>query len=392
MKKNNKIFQLILILAKEKKVIIWITLLAAFLAVIYSLLTPQIWTSKTTFKPDASSSMSLPFNVSGLGGIMSSLIGGGSNDAQGTLIILNSRTFSESVIRKFKLIPYFKIEEPDTLKAMDKALERFRGKMRGISLNTENGLFSVSISSKSKELSKSIAEYYISQLDVYNREVKLTKGKRNRQFFEQRVAAVRNDIDSLSIAMKDFQQKNKAIDVTSQTSSVVSLYADVVSQKMIADMELDVARQNYDANSPVVKNLLQRQELFNKKITELEKGSSNIKPGYIIDIDKIPDLTQKYTQLMINLEIQKKVFEYIYPQFEAAKIEELKDMPTIEVIDPPSLAGMRSAPRRAIICIFASFLGFLLSLCVAFVNYQIEHNREIVNQIKVSLFGGKTKN
>jgi len=39
--------------------------------------------------------------------------------------------------------------------------------------------------------------------------------------------------------------------------------------------------------------------------------------------------------LTLNIEIKKKVIEYIYPQYELAKLEELKDMPTFEVIDSP---------------------------------------------------------
>ncbi len=37
------------------------------------------------------------------------------------IYIMQSRKFQEEVIRKFNLIPYYKINEPDTLKAMELA-------------------------------------------------------------------------------------------------------------------------------------------------------------------------------------------------------------------------------------------------------------------------------
>ncbi len=36
----------------------------------------------------------------------------------------------------------------------------------------------------------------------------------------------------------------------------------------------------------------------------------------------------QYAQMMLNLEIEKKIIEYLYPQFELAKLEEVKDLPT----------------------------------------------------------------
>jgi tyrosine-protein kinase Etk/Wzc len=390
MEKNKRIFEITLIFAKQKHIIIWPTVIVAIAAVAFSLLTPQKWTSTTTFKPDASSSMSLPIDISGLGGVMSSLIGGSSGDAQYSLIILNSRSLNEKAIRKFNLIKYFKISEPDTLSAMDMALKKLKATVVKTSLNDENGLLKVSATTENKVLSKNIAEFYLTELDKYNREFKLTKGKRNRRFFESRSSEVRNVIDSLTIVLRDFQKKNKAIDISAQTSSLVTLYADIVSQKMILDLELDVARLNYSAESPVVKDLTQRQKLMADRIKDMEKNTASVKPNYIIDIDSIPDLAQKYAQLMMNLEIQKNVYEYIYPQYEAARIEELKDMPTLEVVDYPRLAGMRSYPKRGMICVVAVFLGFFFSLGLALIKDQIEKNQVIVKQILETIFKGKS--
>ncbi len=389
MEKRNNLFSLLLVFAQQRKIIIWITLIVAIIAVIYSLLTPQIWTSSVAFKPDATSS-SVSLNVPDLSGIMSSFIGGSSSDAQSALIILRSRTLNEEIIRNFKLLQYFKIAESDTLKAMDIALEKLKAKILKVMLNEENGLIQLSVSTKDKILSKKIADFYLNRLDEYNRTLKFTRGKRNRQFLQSRVISVRKDIDSLATALRDFQKKNKAIDMTSQRDAIVSLYSDAVSQKMIVDLELEMAKQNFESTSPVVKDLAYKAKIVAGRVKELEKSSGQIKPSYILDIDNIPDMSLQYSQLMINLEIQKKVFEYIYPQFEAAKIDELRDMPSIEVIDYPQLAGLRSKPRRARICIFATLIAFIFSLILAYIKDKIDQNKEIVHQIIHTIFSKKS--
>lgn len=389
MEKRKNILDLLLIFARHKKMIIIMTLIVAVASVINSLLTPEIWTSRATFKPDAASA-GMTINVGDLGGIMSSLLGSSPGDAQSALIILRSRTLNEDVVRKFNLIPYFKIKETDTLKAMDMALETMKGEILDTSLNIENGLLSLTVSTKDKQLSKDMAEYYLTRLDNYNRKLKLTKGKRNRQFLESRVHSVRADIDSLANALRDFQKKNKAIDVTAQMTSIISLYSEAASQKMIADLELEMAQQNYKTDSPLLNELKIRQKIISDRIRDLEKSSVQVKPSYIIDIDLLPDLTLQYTQLMINLEIQKRVFEFIYPQFEAARIEEMRDMPTIEVIDHPRLAGQRSRPRRAWMCISATLLAFLGSLMLAYIKHYMELNSATVKQIKAAILNRKS--
>ncbi len=71
------------------------------------------------------------------------------------------------------------------------------------------------------------------------------------------------------------------------------------------------------------------QLVIEEKIKSLEKSGSDLVPEYIVQIDKIPDLAMQYAQMMLNLEIEKKIIEYLYPQFELAKLEEVKDLPTL---------------------------------------------------------------
>ena len=51
----------------------------------------------------------------------------------------------------------------------------------------------------------------------------------------------------------------------------------------------------------------------------------------------------------------------MFPQYEQAKIEEVKDLPTIEIIDKAVPAGKRSKPKRAKFCILSFFISLFLS-------------------------------
>ncbi|NLW18466.1 MAG: hypothetical protein GXY81_02120 [Candidatus Cloacimonetes bacterium] len=376
-KREFDFFELIRILLKNRKFIIIFVAVVSVAAIVYSLLTPQIWSSGASFYVVGDQSTGLPFDIKGLGGLTSSLLSAdNSQSAINSVSAMKSREFSEGVIRRFDLIKYYKITENDSLKAMDLALKKLRKKTMSIGYNTSTSLVTVSAETKDRRLSKDIVDYYLAQLDVYNREQKVTKGRMNREFLEHRVQDTRAEVDSLLLAVKDFQTKHNAIDIETQTASLIGSYADVISAKMQADIELDLARKNYAADSPIVADLKARSEALGRQIRELEAGSTAVKPRYLIDIASLPNLGNQYAQLKLNLAIKEKVFEFLYPQYEAARLEELRDMPTLEILDSPRESGMRVRPKRALLCVIAFGLAFVVAVLLTLVKNAFEQNKD----------------
>lgn len=374
-KREFDLFELVRILLKNRGFILVFVGIVAIAAVIYSLVTPQIWSSQASFYAVGESSSSLPINIPGLSGLTSSFFGGtGGVDSQNFLTVMNSRTFGEDVIRKFDLIKYFKLTQPDSLARMDKALEKLRENMVSLGLDDNTGLIRVSVESKSKSLSRGIAQYYVEKLELYNREQKLTKGKMNREFLETRVTETKAELDSLILAVRDFQARNRAVALEAQSTALIEAYSRIIAEKISLDIEYELARQNYASGSPQLSEMETRRAELSRQIREMESSSDNLKPRYLIDIASLPNLSSQYAQLKLNLEIKSKVFEYLYPQFEAARLDELKDMPTLEILDSPREAGIRVRPRRAIICVVATLIAFILAALIVLVKAVLVNN------------------
>jgi len=385
-KREFDFFELIRLIIRNRKFIIIFVAVVSVAAVIYSLVTPQIWRSTATFYVIGDQTSSLPFNIEGLSGLTAGLMGTtNSQNAISAVIAMNSRQFSEKVIRHFNLIDYYKITTKDSLKAMDSALKMLHTKTMKIGSDPETGLVTVSADTKDKKLSRDIVNYYLQQLDIYNREEKITRGKMNREFLEARVNETRAEIDSLLLALKDFQQRHNAVDIEAQTSSLIKSYSDIIATKMSTDIELELARKNYAENSPIVLELKDRSEALAKQIKQLEAGKEPLKPRYLIDIGSLPDLATQYAQLKMNLEIKSKVYEFLYPQYEAAKLEELKDLPTLDILDTPREAGLRVRPKRAVMCIIAFALAVVASIIIVLIKNALELNKERWQEIKKEL-------
>ena len=357
--KQIDILDILLILTKHKKFIFFTTLIVSITAVIFSLVTPEYWVSTTTILPsqEQKSTFSLG-GASSLFGLGSSFLGGSLNvNGLDFITIMNSRTFSEDVIEKYDIVEYFKIEDSDSLVAKELALKGFRNKIRSIGMDEETGLISISIETKDKFLSMEIANYHWQKLEKYNVEIRMSKGRQKRMFLEKRINEVQDVITILSKDYLQFQQNNNIVEIENQTTMLIALYADLIAQKTTKEIELEYSKQIKDVNNPILNKLRKEIEIVNDKIAELEISNSEDNK-YILSLDDMPELALEYMNLKMNLEIQEQLFSFLYPQFEQAKIEEVKDLPTIEVIDRAIPSGLRSKPKRAMNCILA-FIGAL---------------------------------
>lgn len=391
MKNELGFLDLLLLIVKDKKLVIWMTLLSALLAIGYSLITPKYWKSTAIILPVSDSE--------GLGSFSTNLMdiaGGGflktpkSEQAIDFIAVMKSRSFREKVVNEFNLIKYFKITNPDPAEAMELAVKGLGEKVLKTSFDEESYLVSVTAETRSKQLSLDIARFCVNQLASYNQNNRMSKGRQKREFLQTQVESNMREADSLAKAIRDFQIKNKAIAIDKQTESLVSLYSDQAAAYMQSEIEYDLAKKQYSETSPVVLNLADRLKVQSQKLGEIESSNTKLVPKYLLQIDTIPDLSMQYAQLMINVEIKKKVIEYIYPQFELAKLEELKDLPTFEIIDPPQLPGLRSKPRRAIIVVLVTIAAFLMA-CVAVLikEFVFTQNKAKVNEIIRTLFNRK---
>ena len=392
MNKNGLgLLDIMLVIAKRKYLVITICCLVAIAAIIYSLVVPQYWESKATIMPIAESG-----GLSSLGGGIMDILGSGLlqtdkyDMAVDFIYIMQSRKFQEEVIRKFNLIPYYKIDEPDTLKAMELAVKQLSESTMQIFYDQKTYLVNIIAETKNKELSRQIVQYHLDSLNKYILHSKMSKGRQKREFLEKQVNNHLQTVDSLSTQIRDFQKTNRSIDITQQTQAQLELYSEIVSEYMQTEIEHSLALSQYSSDSPAVIALAEKMQLLKQKIKSLENSGSDLVPEYIVQIDKIPDLAMQYAQLMLNLEIEKKIIEYLYPQFELAKLEEVKDLPTFEVYDAPQLAGIRSKPKRALTVVLSTVAAFILSCVLALIVESLQgENKEKITAITTALFHKK---
>lgn len=352
---------------KNRRLILAIVSIAAVAAVIYSLLTPEIWSSEATFYALSDKKMEFSLANSDLSSLVTDLMQeSAQNDVMISLSILGSRTMSEDVIRHFDLIRYFKLAKSDSLVNLDIAIKKL-SKMVKISYDEESFLVTLRVETKSKSLSQRIAAYYLARLDDYLQNESMVKGKRNRIFLEQRITEVRAEMDSLQMAISSFKSEHKAVDLQQQSQELISQYSELLAQKMKLEIDLVLARESYAQDSPLVAGLERQISETTRQIQDLESSHREDTPLFRLDLEQIPSLSAQLTRLELQASVLNTVHNYMLPHYEDAVMEEQKSMPRLEIVDHPREAGRRVRPRRAIICLVSTIVAGFLALFIALI-------------------------
>ena len=104
------------------------------------------------------------------------------------------------------------------------------------------------------------------------------------------------------------------------------------------------------------------------KLDELSIQYSKIESGnndFLLAFENVPDLGRLLARLMRDVRIQNEVYLLLQQQYYKEKIQENRDIPTIEVLDEAIPPLKASAPRPVFSSLLSGlFIFFILALII----------------------------
>jgi uncharacterized protein involved in exopolysaccharide biosynthesis len=296
--------------------------------------------------------MNLPFEIPSIGGLTV-----GPSDIY--IAIMRSRNVRENIIKKFDLKDYFEVDYiEDALQALDGITEIDK---------TEENFIVVKCTERSPEFAQQLVSAYLDELDRVNREVRHTSATYTREFIEKRLQQAEKDLQDAADRLVEFQKKYGVIDLENQVKAQIEITAQLRSQLILAEIERDVLQHVLSSGHSKLKSIELRVAEMQAQLQKLSAGAEQADHDLILAVNDIPELGKKYLFLQRDIEVQKTIYQLLMQQYEQAKIQEAKDSPTIQVLDPPSLAQKRTKPKRAIIVITSAIVSFFLSLLIIWI-------------------------
>jgi capsule polysaccharide export protein KpsE/RkpR len=273
--------------------------------------------------------------------------------------IVGSESVQDGLIYKFDLKKVYrdsKIED-----ARKDLAER-----TDVSEDRKSGIISIGVTDHDAKRAAAMAQTYVDELDRLVAQVSTSSARRERMFLEGRLQKVKADLDTASKNFSDFASKNTAIDIPAQGKAMVEAAATLQGELIAAQAQLSGLQQIYTNNNVRVRSAAARVDELKKKLneiggqgtqTDLEKENS-LYPS----IRKLPLLGVTYADLYRETKIQETVYELLTQQYELAKVQEAKEIPTVKVLDPAIVPTKKSFPPRAAIIVLGTMLAITLTM------------------------------
>ncbi|MDD5529977.1 MAG: Wzz/FepE/Etk N-terminal domain-containing protein [bacterium] len=361
MDKKIELIDYIRVLFRYRKLIFWNTFIVTVFALIISFVIPKKYTATTSLLPplpgtDILSNMqtSMFGNLRGIPGLTSTT----SSDLFAA--ILKSNTVIDSVITECKLMKVYKTK---TFKDTRKRLICYTS----ISIS-EEGIVGINTTADSPKLAKIILDSYIKNLDLVNKNLVMSTGKRNRIFVEKRLEEVKNKLKSIEDSLCKFQELHKTISIQDEIKPVLEGIADIKAKIISNEVTLGMLREYATEENPEVVRINSESKELNNKLhkMEYEKDNSHFGIGFSVPLNNLPEVSLEMARLIRDVLIQEKVLSLLTEQYELARSQEIKDTPTINILEPPTVPEKKSFPKRSVIISVAFILSFFISIFLAF--------------------------
>ena len=268
--------------------------------------------------------------------------------------ILGSRTVQDKLILQFGLKKLY----------WDRRMEDARkdlAERTGVSVDRKSQIITITVSDRSPQRAAAMAQAYVSELNRLVAELSTSSARRERVFLEGRLQAVGQDLETAEKEFSQFASKNTAIDIKEQGKAMVDAAAALQGQLIAAESQLEGLRQVYADNNVRVRTVKARIDELERQLEKIGgKGESTSSlPSQPSDtmypsIRRLPLLGVEFADLYRRTKVQEAVFETLTKEYEMAKVQEVKEIPTVKVLDAPDIPDKKSFPPRSFIVFFGT--------------------------------------
>jgi uncharacterized protein involved in exopolysaccharide biosynthesis len=160
---------------------------------------------------------------------------------------------------------------------------------------------------------------------------------------EERLAIVRKELDDRGRELSEFSRKNRTVDVKEQTRAMVDAAANIQGDIIALRSEEKGLRQMYKPEDIKVRTLRARIAELERQMSAMDGSFGAVKaPGF----QALPSLGMTYTDLYRKLKVQESIYEILTKQYELAKVQEVRAIPTVRVLEEADLPERKSGPQR----------------------------------------------
>jgi tyrosine-protein kinase Etk/Wzc len=350
------LLDLLTILAYRRRFLFWFSTFAAILATIVVFLLPNKYTAVTVVLPPIQNSTLSPNLLAQMSNSPTLITSAASSlgirsPGEMYVALIRSRTVEDALIQRFGLMArYHRQKLSDARLAFEKRST--------VMLGAKDGLIRITVTDGDPTMAAEIANGYVAEFRKFSASLAYTEASQRRLFFQQQLTEVNSNLSAAEEALKKTEQSTGAVQLDSQTRSLVASAATLRGSVTEKEVELQAMQMYATEDNPQVQ-LVERQILALKdQLREL--GGSGYDPAsdVILPRGTVPQAEFDYLRALRDVKYYETIADLIGNQFELAKLDEARQGANIQVADAAVPPDKRSSPKRMLTVFLATVIAF----------------------------------
>ena len=344
---------LLIKLARRKFLILGLPFAFAVVAALITLALPNIFLATAQIMPPQQGQSTASAMLNQLGGLANSASGwlGIKNPSDVYVGLLSSRTVADNLIQRFDLKKHYDLP---TFEKSRLTLERNTSVKTG-----KNGLISISVEDWEPKFSAVLANAYIEELDKLLGSLAVTEASYRRIFFEQ---ALKKSVDALAEAEVKLKtaldvKGLASVEIAGQaiTETIARLRAYITAKEIqLASMKAFVTPDH-----PEYKRVAEELASMRSELSRLENGTG---VGAKDSDSGDGQAGVANFKLLREVKYHQMLQDILTKQYEAARLDESKNIPIVQVVDKAIEPESKVWPARTRIVVVAAVAGLLAAV------------------------------
>jgi protein involved in polysaccharide export with SLBB domain/capsule polysaccharide export protein KpsE/RkpR len=353
------VLELLTLLSRHRRFLAKAALAGAVCGLALAFLLPTQYTAVTTILPSgSSSSLASAFAAqSGELGFLASIAGGGlgfHNPAEICLLMLRSRSVEDAVVQRFELMKEY---HEKRLSDTRTALERHTS----VTLNLKTGIIAISAQDRDPARAAELANGYVDEFRKFSSSLAITEASQRRMFFEQQLLEATGGLNQADNAFKNTQQSTGMLDPVSATKADLESAVAVRDEIASKQVQLRTMRTYSTEQNPALVRVRQEIAGLETQLAELTGTNHDVADDPLVPKDKIPEAGSEYLHRLRDVKYNETVVAVLARQLEIARLDEARQGPAMQIVDPAVTPDKRSSPKRAVILLAST----MLAICAA---------------------------
>ena len=154
----------------------------------------------------------------------------------------------------------------------------------------------------------------------------------------------------------EFQKKNKTLSLPDQLTSSIESAAKLKAEIVSTEIEIGLLEPNSRPDNRTLLGLKKKLDQLNNEYEKFNIDSDD----YLIAFSDVPELGMQLSKLLRTVKIKNEVYLLLQQQYYKERIQENRDVPTIDILDEAIPPEKQVSPRL----IYTTFLSSIFVLLI----------------------------